>query len=211
VPRKYGLNWFMPALANRRVGSSCGTTGDDGTNVCPCFLQKKSMNCCRMSFALGITTSKINHHETHEMTRKRNCLFRVISCVSWLLLLSYLFIDTSERDAVFAREPRAILILWLARLHPHGAPRRFRGRLRARHFGPLIAAAAHAESPRLRKYDPVEFGDAIVMGQNAQHKARPLLLPLNGGRPRIERAGGEQAFAGVADHLAGHIVEVRLQ
>src|SRR5262249_24598581 len=180
----------MPALANKRVGSSCGTTGDDGTNVCPCFLQKKSINCCRISFAVCITTSKINHHETHEMTRKRNCVFRVISCVSWLLLLSYLFIDRPERDAVFAREPRAVLILWLARLHPHGAPRRFRGRLSPRHFGPLTAAAAHAERSRLRKQDPFEFGDAIVMGQDAQHNARPLLLHLNGGRPRIERPRG---------------------
>jgi hypothetical protein len=26
-PRKMGLNWFMPAFAKSRVGSSCGTTG----------------------------------------------------------------------------------------------------------------------------------------------------------------------------------------
>ena len=29
-PRKTGLNWFMPALMKSSVGSSCGTTGDDG-------------------------------------------------------------------------------------------------------------------------------------------------------------------------------------
>src|SRR5262245_44917668 len=57
VPRKYGLNWFMPALAKSSVGSSCGTTGDDGTKVCPCFLQKKSMSCWRISFAVGIWSS----------------------------------------------------------------------------------------------------------------------------------------------------------
>jgi hypothetical protein len=28
VPRKMGLNWFMPALVKRSVGSSCGTAGD---------------------------------------------------------------------------------------------------------------------------------------------------------------------------------------
>src|SRR5262249_59454939 len=55
VPRKYGLNWFIPALAKSSVGSSCGTTGDDGTKVCPCFWQKKSMNCLRISFAVGIS------------------------------------------------------------------------------------------------------------------------------------------------------------
>src|SRR5262249_29509237 len=49
VPRKIGLNWFMPALLNSSVGSSSGTTLDDGTNVWPCFLQKKSRNCWRIS------------------------------------------------------------------------------------------------------------------------------------------------------------------
>lgn len=51
------LYWFMPALANKRVGSECGTTEDEGTvscistsvflsqalalpNVCPFFLKK---------------------------------------------------------------------------------------------------------------------------------------------------------------------------
>src|SRR6266545_5364438 len=57
VPRKYGLNWFMPALAKSSVGSSCGTTGLDGTNVCPCFLQKKSMNCWRISLDDGMASS----------------------------------------------------------------------------------------------------------------------------------------------------------
>jgi hypothetical protein len=31
VPRNTSLNWFMPALVNSSVGSSCGTTGEDGT------------------------------------------------------------------------------------------------------------------------------------------------------------------------------------
>src|SRR5687767_14961023 len=48
-PRKYGLNWFMPAFVNSSVGSSCGTTGELGTNVCPCRCTKKSMNCRRIS------------------------------------------------------------------------------------------------------------------------------------------------------------------
>lgn len=29
-PRKIGLNWFMPALVKRRVGSERGTTGEEG-------------------------------------------------------------------------------------------------------------------------------------------------------------------------------------
>src|SRR5689334_9613954 len=48
----------MPALANSSVGSFSGTTGLDGTNVCPCFLQKKSMNCWRMSFEDGMGISE---------------------------------------------------------------------------------------------------------------------------------------------------------
>ena len=35
VPRKMGLNWFMPAFANRSVGSLWGTTLEDGTAVWP--------------------------------------------------------------------------------------------------------------------------------------------------------------------------------
>jgi hypothetical protein len=41
VPRKYGLNWFIPALANSSVGSSCGTTGDDGTLTCAVLLAEE--------------------------------------------------------------------------------------------------------------------------------------------------------------------------
>src|SRR5437867_2467752 len=48
-PRKIGLNWFIPALVNSSVGSSSGTTGELGTNVCPCRCRKKSMNCWRIS------------------------------------------------------------------------------------------------------------------------------------------------------------------
>lgn len=31
VPKKMDLYWFMPALANNKVGSECGTTDDEGT------------------------------------------------------------------------------------------------------------------------------------------------------------------------------------
>src|SRR5438874_6366170 len=44
----------MPALVNMRVGSSSGTTDDDGTNVWPCCFAKKSMNCWRISLAVGM-------------------------------------------------------------------------------------------------------------------------------------------------------------
>jgi hypothetical protein len=31
VPKKIDLYWFIPAFANKRVGSECGTTGEDFT------------------------------------------------------------------------------------------------------------------------------------------------------------------------------------
>jgi hypothetical protein len=31
VPRKIGLNWFIPALVKRRVASLCGTTEEEET------------------------------------------------------------------------------------------------------------------------------------------------------------------------------------
>lgn len=33
-PKKMGLNWFMPALANSSVGSLRGTHGEEGTREC---------------------------------------------------------------------------------------------------------------------------------------------------------------------------------
>lgn len=46
VPRKMDLNWFMPAFAKSRVGSSRGTTVLDGTTSC-CLLLKKSRKAAR--------------------------------------------------------------------------------------------------------------------------------------------------------------------
>src|SRR5712691_5553106 len=51
VPRNTSLNWFMPALVNSSVGSSCGTTLEDGTNMWLCLSTKKSMNCWRIWLA----------------------------------------------------------------------------------------------------------------------------------------------------------------
>src|SRR5690349_17769229 len=56
VPRKIGLNWFIPAFVNSSVGSSCGTTGELGTNVCPCRWTKKSMNCWRICWEVMLGT-----------------------------------------------------------------------------------------------------------------------------------------------------------
>src|SRR5438876_9125565 len=68
-PRNTSLNWFMPALVNNSVGSSCGTTGDDGTIVC-CFDRKRSRNCWRISFAVGMENLKNVNHRVTESTEK---------------------------------------------------------------------------------------------------------------------------------------------
>src|SRR5690348_5019555 len=67
----------MPALANSSVGSSCGTTLEDGTNVWPCFLTKKSRNCWRISFAVNMTDSqeqfgRCHRHRPRGKTMKRS-------------------------------------------------------------------------------------------------------------------------------------------
>src|SRR5438046_10254859 len=58
VPRKYGLNWFIPALVNSSVGSSCGTTGEEGTKVWPCFWMKKSRYCWRICAEVGMVGTR---------------------------------------------------------------------------------------------------------------------------------------------------------
>jgi hypothetical protein len=44
MPRKYSLNWFMPALVNSNVGSFFITMGADGTILCD-LDSKKFKNC----------------------------------------------------------------------------------------------------------------------------------------------------------------------
>src|SRR5262245_23577199 len=72
VPRNTSLNWFMPALVNSSVGSSQGTTLDDGTAVWPCFWTKKSRNCWRMSFALGMSGSQIKRTTEAQRTQRKD-------------------------------------------------------------------------------------------------------------------------------------------
>src|SRR5882724_2792392 len=50
----------MPALVNSSVGSPSGTTLEDGTKVWPCFLQKKSMNCWRISVEVSMVVRIFN-------------------------------------------------------------------------------------------------------------------------------------------------------
>src|SRR5262249_41580288 len=76
VPRNTSLNWFMPALVNSSVGSSSGTTLDDGTRVWPCFWTKKSRNCWRISLAVSmaenlLTTETQRHREDQDRGIRR--------------------------------------------------------------------------------------------------------------------------------------------
>jgi hypothetical protein len=55
-PKKKSLNWFIPALVNKRVGSSFTTMGEEGTIWC-CLDLKKSKKCC-LIWALVIIREK---------------------------------------------------------------------------------------------------------------------------------------------------------
>src|ERR1700693_3618777 len=52
-PRKYGTNWFMPALVNSKFGA-LGRKLAEGTIVC-CFPLKKSKNDCLIADAFMIS------------------------------------------------------------------------------------------------------------------------------------------------------------
>ena len=58
APRKTSLNWTMPELVNSSVGSSAGTSDDDGTIVCP-RSAKKCRNLVRMSAAFMAERSSV--------------------------------------------------------------------------------------------------------------------------------------------------------
>ena len=45
-PRKYGMNWFMPAFVSSRPDSGWGISDEDGTRLCPRSSKKR-----RNSFA----------------------------------------------------------------------------------------------------------------------------------------------------------------
>src|SRR6516225_1438257 len=111
VPRKTSLNWFMPALVNSNVGSSCGTTGDDGTAVWPCLITKKSMNCWRISLAVGIRYPKWatdEHGCDTDKHRSDPCksVFHPRSSVAIFLKASCAVEKTSRRGTLFSRAMR---------------------------------------------------------------------------------------------------------
>src|SRR3954469_8609625 len=88
VPRKIGLNWFIPALVNSSVGSSCGTTGELGTNVWPCFCAKKSMNAWGIWADVGDVMVSFLKRASHYVNPGKSCQLPVMSCqwcIRWQL------------------------------------------------------------------------------------------------------------------------------
>src|SRR5215204_1676846 len=75
-PRKIGLNWFIPALVNSSVGSSCGTTGELGTNVWPCRATKKSMNCWRIWAEVMVVKSSGSGQKSRIIHQENGCFKR---------------------------------------------------------------------------------------------------------------------------------------
>src|ERR1022692_4859193 len=81
----------MPALVNSSVGSSSGTTLEDGTKVWACFLTKKSMNCWRISLAVGMWSIPVSMEQSKEQATGgnlssmfRGCLLGPDNCASIL-------------------------------------------------------------------------------------------------------------------------------
>ena len=69
VPRKMGLNWFIPALANSRVGSLTGTTAELGQKVWP-FDLKKSTKVVRTLAPLHSTAILTDCRRGAELTQR---------------------------------------------------------------------------------------------------------------------------------------------
>src|SRR5947209_7163160 len=140
----------MPALVNSSVGSPSGTTGEDGTKVWPCFCTKKSMNCWRISLAVGIT----------EKTHLRKGSSRVRRLLRKRLLGGG--IDLAEGDAVLPGDAGAVFVLGReerglavapAELALHRAPGRLDRAGPAFELVPAGERPADAEGGRLAKED----------------------------------------------------------
>ncbi len=73
VPRKIGLNWFMPALVKRSVGSLWGTTEDEGTEKLAKECLREPSPTRRQSFQSPIELPQAIEvlPETFCFTRKR--------------------------------------------------------------------------------------------------------------------------------------------
>src|SRR5262249_6557367 len=155
------LNWFMPALVNSNVGSSCGTTGDDGTNVWPCFFTKKSMNCCRISLDVGM------EHLNHQVSQQRPAL-RFASSARNTKQGAALFpalhrgVPLTQGDPVFSGDAGTILILGgqhtssvpaPAALGPHETPSRFDCHRLALHLAALHSIAPNPQRSRFTEQD----------------------------------------------------------
>src|SRR5260370_38331984 len=101
----------MPAMVKSRVGSSCGTTGDEGTNVCPCFLTKKSMNCWRISLAVTIIPSQktLPRTDTDRHGDCNPCSF--VASRGFFISLLGLRINFTQRHALFPTDAGTSFIL----------------------------------------------------------------------------------------------------
>ena len=86
IPRKSGLYWFIPALANKRVGSSWGTQGEDGQKVCWCFSAKNWINVDRtLSIGHSSSESLMDSFETFSSTAEVSSVLIVKEdwCLQW--------------------------------------------------------------------------------------------------------------------------------
>ena len=70
-PRNTPLNCTIPAFVNRSVGSSPGTSGDEGTRVCPLrskYLRNASRISSPVMASLGVQPAQCTHDLHHDAT-----------------------------------------------------------------------------------------------------------------------------------------------
>jgi len=78
----------------------------------------------------------------------------------------------------------------------------------ARKYQAVPRAVAHAEAAGELQHAPGGGRGVGFAGQHRELNARALLLHLDGGGPDVQGAPSQELFGGLADHLAGDVVEV---
>ena len=129
-------------------------------------------------------------------------------------------VDLAERDALRRGDPCTVVIFGAEGgrtiLEPAElTPDRTEPRLDLDALSlQLVAAdrvAPDAESSRLAEYDLFQGRNPGFVAEHAHHHRGPVLLHLDGGHKGIERTPFHQLDHGVADHLAGKVVEIGLE
>src|SRR5437870_1567799 len=155
----------MPALAKSSVGSSSGTTGEDGTNVWPCFLQKKSMNCWRTSLALGMK----NPHKSKPYGRLWGFICRLRHAEH--LVQRHAALAGHTGTIIVLRRKHGRLPFDPSQFAAHLAPRRLNRVRFSMKLGSLHGIPTNTKRLRLAEHDFFDCRDGVFWRDCAQDPA----------------------------------------